>query len=102
VTTNKTWQLNASFSHEVAWVGEMIIEDGRRILTLKADIKALELRCKALMNDSQIAQLIDSIPAIIVIIQINTLKYLRFSIRTYWRGDRRKFYEKCKNFRLVP
>ena len=63
----KTWQLHASFSHEVEWVGEMIIADAQRILALKADIKALELRCKTLMNDSRAAQLIDSVPGFAVI-----------------------------------
>ena len=63
----KAWQPNASFSHEVAWVGEMIIGDAQCILALKADIKALELRCKALMNDSRAAQLIDSVPGFAVI-----------------------------------
>lgn len=56
------WQKNASFSHEVDWVGEMIIEDARRILDLRDKIKALEARCKAMMNHSTIAPLIDSIP----------------------------------------
>jgi transposase len=63
----KAWQPHASFSQETEWVGEMIIEDARRILALKGDIKALELRCKTLTNDSQIAQLIDSIPGFAVI-----------------------------------
>ncbi|ADE15096.1 transposase IS116/IS110/IS902 family protein [Nitrosococcus halophilus Nc 4] len=56
------WQKNASFSHEVDWVGEMIIEDARRILDLRDKIKALEARCKAVMNHSTIAPLTDSIP----------------------------------------
>ncbi len=63
----KAWQPNASFSHEVEWVGEMIIADAQRILALKDDIKALELRCKTLINDSRIAQLIDSVPGFAVI-----------------------------------
>ena len=63
----KAWQPNALFSHEVEWVGEMIIADAQRILALKNDIKALELRCKTLMNDSRIAQLIDSVPGFSVI-----------------------------------
>lgn len=45
----------------------MIIEDARRILVLKNDIKALELRCKMLMQESQAVQLIDSIPGFAVI-----------------------------------
>jgi hypothetical protein len=61
------WQSHASFSHEVGWVGEMIIDDARRILALKDDIKVLELRCKTLMQESQAAPLIDSIPGFAVI-----------------------------------
>ena len=61
------WQSHASFGHEVGWVGEMIIEDARRILALKDDIKVLKLRCKTLMQESQAAQLIDSTPGFAVI-----------------------------------
>ncbi|MCK9991476.1 MAG: hypothetical protein RugAbin2_02490, partial [Rugosibacter sp.] len=39
------WQKSAHFSHDVAWVGPMIIEDARRILELRAAIKAIEARC---------------------------------------------------------
>lgn len=60
-------QPNALFSHEVEWVDEMIIADAQRILALNDDIKALELGCKTLMNDSRIAQLIDSVSGFAVI-----------------------------------
>ena len=56
------WQKNASFSHDAEWVGPMIVEDARRILQLRRTVKALEAACKALMQDSEIARLIDSIP----------------------------------------
>lgn len=56
------WQKNASFSHDVAWVGPMIVEDARRVLELRAKVKTLEAQCLELMEQSQIAQLIDSIP----------------------------------------
>lgn len=56
------WQKSASFSHDVGWVGPMIIEDARRLLDLRTKIKALEARCIELMGQSEIAQLIDSIP----------------------------------------
>lgn len=56
------WQKSAHFSHDVAWVGPMIIEDARRILELRASIKALEARCAELVAQSGIAQCIDSIP----------------------------------------
>ncbi|SFN19475.1 hypothetical protein [Nitrosomonas communis] len=60
-------QSHASSSHEVEWVSEMIIEDARRILALKNDIQALESRCKTLMQASQTAKLIDSIPGFAVV-----------------------------------
>ncbi|SDW16626.1 IS110 family transposase [Nitrosomonas communis] len=63
----RAWQSHASFSHEVEWVSEMIIEDARRILALKNDIQALESRCKTLMQASQTAKLIDSIPGFAVV-----------------------------------
>lgn len=56
------WQKNASFSHDAEWVGPMIIEDARRVLELRLKIKALEVHCERLSAQSQIAQLIDSIP----------------------------------------
>lgn len=56
------WQKNASFSHEVDCVGPMIIEDARRILELRATIKDLEGRCEDIGKNSQIAQLVDTIP----------------------------------------
>ena len=56
------WQKHASFSHEVDYVGPMIIEDARRILELRETVKALEARCKEAANGSPIAQLIDTVP----------------------------------------
>lgn len=63
----QAWQQGASFSHEVEWVGDMILEDARRILELRDKIKALEARCEALLQHSEIAQLIDSIPGFAVV-----------------------------------
>ena len=40
----------------------MIVEDARHILELRAKSKELEARCVELMGQSEIAQLIDSIP----------------------------------------
>lgn len=57
-----TWQKRACFSHDAEWVGPMIIEDARRVLELRGKIKALEAACKTLIQDSEIARLIDSIP----------------------------------------
>lgn len=56
------WQKTACFSHEVECVGPMIIEDARRVLDLRDRIKMLEAQCEALIGQSRIAQLIDSIP----------------------------------------
>ena len=57
-----TWQKSARFSYDVEWVGPMIVEDARHILELRAKSKDLEARCVELMGQSEIAQLIDSIP----------------------------------------
>jgi len=56
------WQTRAQFSHEVDYVGPMIIADARRILELRARIKALEAQCAPLLNASPIARQIDSLP----------------------------------------
>lgn len=58
----RAWQQAASFSHEVECVGPMIIEDARRVLELKAGIKALDAQCRELIRQSRVAQLLDSIP----------------------------------------
>lgn len=56
------WQSVAEFSHEVDWVGPMILEDARRVLELRGKIKAIEERCEALAADSTIATQIKTIP----------------------------------------
>lgn len=56
------WQKTARFSHDVAWVGPMSVEDARRVLELRTQIKALEAQCSALMAHSDMAQRIASIP----------------------------------------
>ena len=56
------WQATAQFSHEVDYVGPMIIADAGRISELIGLIKALQDECQSLMGDSNIATLIDSIP----------------------------------------
>lgn len=58
----RAWQSRAFFSHEVAYAGPMIVADARRVLALRAQIKALEGRCQTLMAASQIARRIDTIP----------------------------------------
>jgi transposase len=56
------WQQNASFGHDVEWVGPMVLEDAHRILELRTKIKELEARCQALLAESSIASMLDSIP----------------------------------------
>lgn len=56
------WQKTARFGHDVEWVGPMIIEDARRVLELRQTIKTLEAVCKTLMQESEIARLVGSIP----------------------------------------
>lgn len=56
------WQQTASFAPEVAIVGDMILQDARRIQALNADIKALERSINAAAAESPFAQTLRSIP----------------------------------------
>lgn len=56
------WQHNACFAPEVEIVGEMILQDVRRVQALNADIKALDRNINAAVADSELAQTILSIP----------------------------------------
>ncbi len=58
----QAWQPHAVFSHEVAWVGEMIQADATRILELLGQIKALEAKIDAVAQESSVASILDSIP----------------------------------------
>jgi len=58
----RQWQPKALFSHEVDYVGAMIVEDARRVLELREKIKELEARCRALLEVSEIGQLITTVP----------------------------------------
>ena len=58
----RQWQKQASFSHEVEWVGPMIIEDARRVLELRTQIKSLEARSQALLPASPMATQLDTVP----------------------------------------
>jgi transposase len=58
----QAWQKHAVFSHEVAWVGEMIQADAARILELLGQIKALEAKIDAVAQESVVASILDSIP----------------------------------------
>ncbi len=52
----------AQFAPEVAWVGDMILTDARRILALGEEIRGLDQQIKALATDSELAQSLGSIP----------------------------------------
>ncbi len=56
------WQQHAYFAPEVAWVGEMILEDAHRILELMAQIKRLEAKIAVLSESSELAQRLRSLP----------------------------------------
>ena len=58
----QVWQAHAQFAPEVEWVGEMILQDARRILALGDDIKVLDQKIAAIAERSELAQCIGSIP----------------------------------------
>ncbi len=58
----QAWQTHAVFSHEVAWVGEMIQADAARVLELLDQIKALEAKLDAVAQESSVASILDSSP----------------------------------------
>ena len=60
--TIEQWQHQAYFAPEVEWVGEMILEDARRILELMTQIKRLEAKIATLAESSELARRLRSIP----------------------------------------
>jgi transposase len=56
------WQKQAQFSAEIEWVGEMIQDDVTRILELTRQIKKWEVKMATVAADSQIAELLTTIP----------------------------------------
>lgn len=58
----QAWQRQAYFAPEVEWVGDMILEDARRILELMAQIKRLETKIAPLAESSELARRWRSIP----------------------------------------
>ena len=56
------WQRQAYFAPEVAWVGEMILDDARRILELMAQIQGLEAKIATLSEASELARRLHSLP----------------------------------------
>ena len=66
-TIIEDWQTRAAFGHDVEWVSPMILEDAKRILELRAKIKALEIACRERIKTSQIASLIETLPGFSVV-----------------------------------
>ena len=56
------WQRAARFSHEVEWVGEMILEDARRIRELLDQIHQLEEQIAKIAPESEMAQRLATLP----------------------------------------
>lgn len=56
------WQAIAYFAPEVEWVGDMIIEDAHRILEINASIQQLAGHLAVIVQESEIAQRIESMP----------------------------------------
>lgn len=56
------WQSDAHFSEETCWVGGMIIEDAKHVLSLVERIKQLEVQIDACNSRSELAQCVKSIP----------------------------------------
>lgn len=57
----KTWQTTASFSEDAEWVGEMIIQDAKRVMELMGEISTLENKIELLSQESEIARRIKTI-----------------------------------------
>jgi transposase len=60
--TIQAWQRTAVFAPDVDIVGDMILQDARRLKALRADIKTLDRSIKAAATDSALAQTLLSIP----------------------------------------
>ncbi|MDO8789142.1 MAG: IS110 family transposase [Sulfuritalea sp.] len=58
----RLWQKQATFSETVAWVGPMIVEDGKRLLELRHTIGVLQTQINGLAAQSEMACRIDTIP----------------------------------------
>jgi len=56
-----TWQKTAMLSSDVLLIGDMVIEDARRVLALADKIKHLEAKLQELMPQSALATFIESI-----------------------------------------
>jgi len=57
----RTWQKTAQLSSDVLMVGDMVMEDARRVLALADQITRIETQLKGLMPESSLARAIESI-----------------------------------------
>jgi len=58
----QAWQQTALFSESVAWIGPMIVSDAKRMLELRAQIKALEIQIQSLGQSSPMACTLNTMP----------------------------------------
>lgn len=58
----QAWQQTATYSDAVAWMGPMIVSDARRMLELRAQIKALHTQIASLCQSSPMACQLHTIP----------------------------------------
>jgi len=58
----RQWQTQALFSPEVDYAGAMIIEDAHRVLELREKIRELERGCQELLERSEMARLVSTLP----------------------------------------
>ena len=56
------WQKAAEFSHETEWVSDMIQQDAERVLALHDQIETLETQMAEMAANSNIAQLLTTMP----------------------------------------
>lgn len=56
------WQKFAEFSHETEWVSDMIQQDAERVLSLHKQIEKLENQLAEISDNSNIAQLLSTMP----------------------------------------
>lgn len=57
-----SWQKQAQFSHDVEWVGEMILEDAARVLERHDKIETIKARMVEVAKGSEMAQALLTIP----------------------------------------
>ena len=58
----RAWQKEAVFAVDAEWTGPMLISDAKHLIALKREIEGLERQLTTVAADSELAQLINSIP----------------------------------------